>query len=191
MLIVLPALLVLLAGAAAAQNAFVQTGERKMTRVLVFQRDDKGFSIPAQYTFTYGAPEWKEEHEGALSKVKAGERMRFGKDAWATLDTNRPLTIGGVKVPAGIYYLAYEKAGDDKLGLVLLDAATMQKELKDAFQADKAKGGLTIPMKWEKTDNSEDMLAIKIMPTKEGSRDGTLGIVWGPHKLTAPIAIEM
>jgi hypothetical protein len=188
---VLPLLLAVLAGSAFGQQAHSYDADRKMTRVLLFQEDDKGFAIPAQYSFQYGSAEWKEEHGALVGKAKAGDRFRFGKDAWATLDTNRPLTIGGVKVAAGIYYLAFEKAGDDKMNLVLLDAAAMRKDLKDPFQADKITGGTAIPLKWEKTDKSEDDLTVKVMTSKESFKNGTLGILWGPHKLTAPVVIEM
>ncbi len=179
------------AEAQAQAQAMAQNGERKFSRVLFFYRDDQEFSIPCQYMVSYGAPEWKDEHDEALKQAAKGARLRLGKDAWATFETNRPLTIGGVKVPVGYYHLAIEKMDEGKLGLVLLDQAKVREKHLDPFQSDKTEGGIVVPFVAEKSEKPTDELTIRLQTKKETPKDGTLLCAWGPHRLTAAITVEM
>ena len=172
-------------------QSFVQTGERAFSRVLFFDRKDGEFHIPCQIVLTYGAPEWKEEFEGMIAQVKEGRRVRLGKDSWPTLDTNRPLTMGGAKVAPGSYYLTVEAVDDKTWNLVLLDPNDIRKELLDAFQAEKTKGGIAIPMKWQRTEKEQEKLLMTLSGTKDKPRDFTLLLRWGKHELSAPVTIQM
>lgn len=172
-------------------TARTQNTTRQMSRVVYFQTGGGTFAIPAQYAVSWEAPEWKDEHDKALQDAEAGTRLRLGKNAWVTFDTNRPMTIGGANVPAGAYYVVVEKAGDDKLNLVLLDQNEVRAQHLDAFQTDQTKGGVVIPMKWEKSDKAEDEMKFKLLTTPEDPKKGTFGLAWGPHKLSAPTTVTL
>lgn len=187
----LPAsLLLLLHALGSAQSPMVQPGDRKFVRVLFFEERGGKPAVGCQYSLTWGAPEWREEHQKALEGSRPGTRLRLGKDAWTTLDTNRPLVIGGTKVPVGIYYLVLEKTAAKKLSLVLLDVATVQKAVLDPFQSDQTKGGLVIPLTWAGAEEPVAALDIQLTPSEAKPKEASLKLAFGPHRLSAPITAE-
>jgi hypothetical protein len=181
----LPVLLLPLA--LAAQRPVAQTGERQFSRVLVFSQVDGKFAIPCQYVIEYGAPEWKAQYDAYLAEAQVGTRLRVGKDAWTTFDTNRPLKIGGVDVAPGHYCVTAAKVGEKEYALVLLDSASVRAKQLDPFQSGITEGGLVIPLQWERVEKVADTLAIRFSTNQENAKEASLAIAFGPHRLSAPI----
>ncbi len=173
-----------------ALNARAQVTPREMTRLIFFSRGPDGFALPAQVVFQYGQPAWKADYDETIKGAKAGMRARLGKDFWSTLDTNRDLTIGGKAVPAGSYYLAIEKVDDQTMNLVLLDPAEIRKQHLDAFMAEKATGGIPVPMQWEKTEKATELQSLRLQSGKD-PREATFEILWGNHRLSAPLTVKL
>ncbi len=175
---------------AVAQSPFVQSGERQFSRVLFFDEKDGKPSVPCQYSLQWSAPEWRGEHQKALDASPVGTRLRLGKDAWSVLDTNRPLVIGGTKVPAGIYYLALEKTAAKKLAMVLLDPVAIHKAQLDPFQTDQTKGGLVVPLEWTADQKEAESLTMSLTPDQAKPKESTWALSFGPHRLSARISAQ-
>lgn len=183
--------LLVLAAIAPAQEVVArsQTGKCNMTRVLFFKRTPR-FHIPVQYAITYGAPAWKSEYDRML-EGKEAQRFRLGKDWWTTFDTNRDLTVGGAKVPAGSYYLVLERTAKGSINLVALPTAEIRKKRLDAFQSPNTTGGIAIPMMHKKGDgDGAANLQITLAANPEDHNKGKVSINWGPHTLSARIEVH-
>jgi hypothetical protein len=120
----------------------------------------------------------------------SGRRWRFGQNFWTRLDTNIPLTIAGVKVPAGYFYLVL--AHDQKKGLTLvaLDPKPAAARLLDAYQAPQTTGGLEIPLTHTKPGGHAARLTIRLDVDRTKEDHADLVILFGPHRLTAPVTMH-
>ncbi|MCK5944261.1 MAG: tetratricopeptide repeat protein [Planctomycetes bacterium] len=179
--------------AAVKQNAskprlqvFQQTTERKRNRLAWFGNNRS----PGQLSIEYGAVPWQDkfaamaEDEGML-----GRKWRLGADFWTSLDTSVPLTIGGVAVAPGYYYLTLERRASGFV-LGLHDAAQVRAKKLDAFVAHLLKGGIEVPMQHAAADEVAERLAIEVALTN-GKDRGELRIAFGPHRLTAKAAADL
>ena len=177
-----------LAAAAAAQvQAFPMAGQRASTGLFYFDR--KARTSPGQIFIHFGQPAWKEGHEKVVTGDKAA-KLRLGKDWWTTLDATMPLTIGGTKVPAGIYYLGLSKLEKDKWQLMLLDPKEVRKQKKGPHQTAQLTAKLSIDLIYRRLGKLTDKLEISIKASKSDPRIGSLGIHWGNHFLRAQVEVE-
>jgi len=179
-------------GTVAAQDVktYVQTVERKCTRIAYFGANGS----PGQFNIQYGQPAWKDEYNAQMEELK-GKRTRFGNNFWTTLDTNVDLTIGGIKVAAGYYYLAL---GQNKKGdwqLVLFDPAVLRPYHPDAFATAMIKAPATeVPLDYAKVEGGKPAEKLDIeLTAKKGKEIGyaNLAIAWGPHRLAAAIIADL
>jgi hypothetical protein len=154
---------------------------RMSTRIAFFGQN----SSEGQIAIGYGQPETQFD---ALTK---GKRWRFGNNFWTTLDTHLDLTMAGVDVASGYYYLVLERSENDDWFLVLLDPKKARSKKLDASMVDRTTGGTKIPLNWERTESSTDKLTIKLIPNKDDITAATLDIRWGPHELTAPFKVTL
>jgi hypothetical protein len=167
---------------AGAEPPMIQVETRAMTRALWFAQKDGKFSVPGQFCFQYGAPKWSDKY-GEQLKSSSLKRWRFGKDTWTTYDATIPAKIGGVAVPAGLYYVVLERDAKGGYALVLLDPKDAREKKLDAFQADATTGGIVVPLKHETVEDGDGDFKIVITSGKDLGFETT----YGPHKLTAPI----
>lgn len=169
----------------AAPNLLLQSFERQACRIVYWagQAGPKG-----EFTVAYSAPAWTEKLAAQVDAVTTGQRARLGKDQWTSLDTNIELTIGGVGLPAGYYYLAMEKT-DDGWNLVAMEAARIMKMCTDPFLTSKTSGGTLIPMTYSLEQDEEEELSIKFISQDRKSVE--LEILFGPHKLTADVVASV
>ena len=169
----------------AAPTMYLQSFERQACRILYWdgQAGPKG-----EFTVAYSAPAWTEKLAAQVDGVTAGQRVRLGKDQWTSLDTNIDLTIGGVGVPAGYYYLAMEKteAGWD---LIAMEAGRIMKQCTDPFMTAQTTGGIVIPMAYAEEEEEEDELSIEFISADKQAVE--LEILFGPHKLTADVVASI
>lgn len=171
-----------------AFQVFSANSTRGATRILLW-----GQAGPlGQVSIDYGAPVWKEEYSGALASPKFQDRRwRLGQDFWTTLDTQLPLSIGGVDVEPGQYYLTLERTADGKFLLALLDPAPIRKQKLDSYVAHKTEGGTEVEMTLADAEEHAGKLEIALVPRPGARKEATLEIRFGPHVLSAPVQLRL
>lgn len=173
---------------AGALQAYVQTVERRNSRIAWFHKAGS----PGQLSIDYSPVPWQDKYASAFANGEfVGKKWRLGADFWTRLDTSVDLSIGGVKVPAGYYYLTAEQRDGATFVLALHDAAAVKKLRLDAYMAGKLQGGIEVPMEHRDGDGVAKELSI-VLATDEGSKDhGTLEIRFGGHVLSAPLVASL
>lgn len=168
-------------------QVFSQTTQRKRNRVVWFGQD----SSPGQFSIEYGAVPWQPKFGKAIGSEKfLGRKWRLGADFWTSLDTSLPMSIGGVDVPPGYYYLTLEQRDEQSFVLALHDAGKVKKQKLDAFVAHVLQGGIEVPMKHTAGNEVAGKLAIEIK-LSNGQDKGQCRIAFGPHLLTAKALIDL
>jgi tetratricopeptide (TPR) repeat protein len=170
-------------------RAFAIATPRSSARLFLFgNRRSAG-----QVMIDHGQPDWKDAYGEMIdSPDSVGKRWRLGSDFWTTLDSNLDLTIGGTKVPAGVYYLALEHKGDSKIALVLLDPVAVRKEKIDAFQVERTAGsGTEIVLQHREVEDEAEKLAFSFESDPADASSAKLIIRFGPHELTAPVRLQL
>lgn len=173
---------------APGQAAYPEASQRGNARVFYWgPKDNKpnGGSI-GQFAIDYGTPPWKDSYDGALDSQR-DVRWRFGQNFWTNLDTNIDLTIAGVSIPAGYYYLGLEYTSKDEWILWALDPDEVRKEKLDAFEIAQTKGGIKIPLSYSEADDSASKLKITLMKSALARNSVEMRIQFGGHMLKAPI----
>jgi tetratricopeptide (TPR) repeat protein len=163
--------------------------ERRSARLAFFSQAGS----PGQLAIDYGPVVWNDKYDALVGAEKMnGKQWRLGKDFWTNLDSSLALTIGGVDVPAGYYYLTVRQLPENKFALVMHDANEVKQQHLDPFVADKVTGGIECPLEYAKVDAKADKLAITVSLDK-GSKGkaGELKIHFGNHELSAKLGITM
>jgi hypothetical protein len=134
----------------------------------------------ASISIEYGRPFLKGR---AIGKDVApfGQVWRTGADEATTLKTDKPLTFGAVKLPAGTYTL-YTMPGE-KAWLLIINKQTGQPgttydQQQDAGQVTMTLGQAKAPV---------EQLTISIDDTPKGA---TLRIEWGTTSVTTPFSVS-
>ena len=176
------------AGDQGGLQAYVQSVERRNSRIAWFGKQGS----PAQVSIDYSPVPWKDAYESGFVKGKfTGKKWRLGADFWTRLDTWIDLEIGGVKVPAGYYYLTAEQRDASTFVLALHDPAVVKKHRVDGYFAEKLQGGLEIPLQHATGKELQKQLEIEVA-TAAGSLDhGTFTIRFGGHELTAAMVMQV
>ncbi len=167
------------------QTPFPETSRRGNTRIFYWFGPDSA----GQVAIDFGRPRWQPAFAKWLDRPD-GRRWRFGENFWTTLDTNIPLSIGGIEVAVGQYYCAMrndEKAG---LQLLLIDPAEVRAHRLDAYEANKTTGGLVIPLRRGKSDEPAGELDVELTVDPAAKDSGALTIRFGPHVLTADVRLR-
>ncbi len=158
--------------------------ERKGARLALFSQSGS----PGQLAIDYGPVLWKDSYDQKVGDPAfAGRKWRFGRDYWTSLDSNLAIELGGVKVPAGHYYLTVQRNQDGAFQLDLHDASAVKAQKLDAFQCDKLGAGIVVPMTHGKVDDVQDKLAITL--EMDGQVKGELVVRYGPHRLACPLVL--
>ena len=140
----------------------------------------------AQIKIVYGRPHTKDPKTSEVRKiwgglVPYGEVWRMGADEATLLTTDKDLTIGGTKIPAGSYslYLLPEESGAAKL---LVNKQTGQWGTKHDEAQDFAK----IDLKKAPLKNAVDQFTIEL-EKGTGADGGMLRLQWEETEYSAPI----
>jgi len=161
-------------------------GPRRASNMVLFSAD-----MAAGVTVVHGQPEWKKEYDGMLGMLK-GKTHRLGKDLWTTFMTSAPIELGGVKVSPGCYCCGLHCDKDGKFSLAMMDATRAMKKGLMPFGPQTWKPELVAPVELNK-DALKKPAQKMVMSLTADSKDrtkGTFTIAWGPHTLTAPVAIH-
>jgi quercetin dioxygenase-like cupin family protein len=164
------------------QTRYPETSARGSTRVFYWGRSDSA----GQVEIDYGVPQYQPAYARFLAEP-SGQRWRFGQDFWTRLDSNLDLTIGGVELPAGYYYLVLENTKEHGVRLIALDPIAVRQRKLDAFEAPRTTGGIAIPLKAALTANPSERLSIALSVDRSKDDAGALEIVFGPHRFTAEV----
>jgi hypothetical protein len=164
---------------------FSQNVERGLARVVYFG----GSGVAGELWMDYGRPVWNEKLAAEIDKPE-NKRWRFGSDVWTSFESFVAVKAAGVSVPAGYYYAVLEHPAKDKWNLVLLDQKEIRAKKMDAFAASQTSGGITIPLTSGRGDVAE-RLGIKLNVEQAKPKDVTLEISFGPHRLTAPLKVDV
>ncbi|MEM7204065.1 MAG: cupin domain-containing protein [Planctomycetota bacterium] len=167
------------------QQPFDEASQRGSARVFYWH----GASSAGQLDIQYGRPRWQSSYERFIDQP-SGRRWRFGENFWTTLDTNIPLQIGGVAVPVGQYYLAIEHSLEAGLRLVALDPQAVRTRRLDAYEVNKTKGGIEIPLTHSDGHGVAPRLSITLPVDWADENMTELRVRFGPHLLTAPIRMH-
>jgi quercetin dioxygenase-like cupin family protein len=177
-----------------AQMPYPETSLRGNARVFYWY----GNGSAGQLAIDHGRPVWKPAYDAFLERP-GGPRWRLGEKFWTSLDTNIPLTIGGVRVEPGQWYLVLQHRADHGLELVLLDPAAVRARRLDAYEAPKTDGGLVVPLRHERTRAATATRLRIDLVCREGQELGADGsgeghaelvIQFGPHRLHADVVMH-
>jgi hypothetical protein len=171
-------------------QVFGGNGDRAATSQILF-----GNGVMAGMSITYGQPQWQDNYDGMLDKLK-GKLLRLGKDWWTTFTSSADVEIGGVKIPAGAYLLGLSCDKDGKFALAVLDAAKALKAAATPWPIDDAgnmnwKPDMLIPLTLNQgtAKESAEKLTITLQANGDDLAKGTFTLAWGKHTLTAPLAV--
>ena len=177
-----------LAATAPAQGMQVYhfDGPRHATNVVLFSAE-----AAAGVTVVHGQPAWKDEYTGMLGMLK-GKTHRLGKDLWTTLMTSAPVDIGGVKVAPGCYCVGLHCDEDGAFSLAMMDATRAMKKGLMPFGPQTWKPELVAPVELNKNalKKPAQKMVMSLTADSKDRTKGTFTIAWGPHTLTAPVAIH-
>ena len=172
--------------------------ERAATR-LGYWRTDVNAGI-GEVVVSYGRPVWKPEYATKLDELTTGKMWRMGDNFWSLLDTNLPVSIGGVDVEPGLYYLAVRRSEDgQKWELVFIDPVQARGKGLDSFDVGTRPAEIPVlfsaPLGFAKTEAKSDELVERLtvlMKLDDGSQtDGTFRLSWGDFSLSAPVKVRL
>ena len=163
-----------------------QQTERGGTRVAYW--DNENNQALGQAAIDYGRPLWKAEYHEQLDAMTSGKIWRMGENFWTSLDTNLPLTIGGVDVSVGYYYLVVKRSEDGSdWSLAFVDPSETRKKVIDPFEVGTRAAEITVlleaPLTFDTRDVPRERLEIEL--TEEH-----LVIEWGTFALSTPVSVS-
>ena len=167
------------------QTAFPETSMRGNTRIFYWFGD----SSAGQVAIDFGRPRWRPAFTKFLDEPSA-QRWRLGENFWTTLDTNLPLTLGGVEVPVGQYYCVLANPPGGGLQLVLLDPVEVRKQRLDAYEASETVGGLVVPLQRGTGEQVVGELEVELTMAAGAKDEGVLTIRFGREVCTAGVRMH-
>ncbi len=177
----LAALCLALPATAQKVQVFGGNGTRAATTMILF-----GENLMAGVCVTHGQPEWKEEYDGMLDKLK-GKLLRLGKDWWTTWSANTDVELNGVMIPAGEYICGLACDKDGKFTLALLDASQAMKQKLVPFGPQTWQPTISVPLELKKGTAAAvvDKMTMTLKGDEKNPAQGTFTIAWGKHELVA------
>jgi hypothetical protein len=167
------------------QTPYPETSPRGSTRIFYWFTGSAG-----QVAIDHGLPRWQPAY-ARFFNAPGAPRWRFGQDFWTRLDTNIELTMGGVKVPAGEYYLVLEHDATAGLRIIALDPAPIRKAKLDAYQAPQTTGGIAIPLRRdEDVETFAERLALRLDVVDRERGTATLTIDFGPARFVTDVVLH-
>jgi FKBP-type peptidyl-prolyl cis-trans isomerase FkpA len=177
---------VLLFATAAHLNAqyFVadQSLTRRLTRVTWL-----GHSGEQSIAVDYGQAKWSPEYDVFMA-AQTSRHARLGGGPWTTLHSSVDLTIGAIKIPRGRWYLGALRDSKQNWQLTLMAADNLDLKGLGGGATIAVKPDLMLPMQFERTEQSNELLDIKLTSDQGGRSLVTLAIHWGKYRLRTEVA---
>ncbi|MBM4015002.1 MAG: DUF2911 domain-containing protein [Planctomycetes bacterium] len=148
------------------------------------------FTPQGMLCIQYGAPGWKAEYDAQFDQIK-GQNLRLGKDFWTTFNTSCALTIGGVEVAAGAYYLGLKCDAEGKFSLLLLDAKTADAGKQAPWTGATWTPAYTCPLTKTATETEAAVMKMSLAGNGQVAHEMTFTLNWGKHQLAAPIVAKI
>ncbi|MDO8348964.1 MAG: DUF2911 domain-containing protein [Planctomycetota bacterium] len=161
-----------------------QSIARRMTRVTWL-----GESGEQSIAIDYGQPKWGENHEKFMQGQTA-QYARLGNDAWTTLQSGVDLAFGTTKVPRGRWYLGAHRDEKQNWTLTLMAVDKIDVAGLGAGATIGIKPDLEVPMRLEHTEQTTDLLDIRLSSNKQGKENVTLSIAWGKYRLRGDLVAD-
>ncbi len=166
--------------------------ERASARILYWDRDAD--HAAGEFAIDYGRPAWKKDYEdpAKFDSLTKGKVWRMGSNFWTTLDTQLPLKISGIDVPAGSYYLGLDRSPDGSTwSLAFINPARVRAMRLDGFEVARAPILFRVPVATEKAATLTPKLTITLSHDATDIKSGTLRLAWGNVVLTAPVKVAL
>jgi hypothetical protein len=169
--------------------------DRVASSVFMVEGDSpENMKLHGAVSISYTPPEWRDAYDAQLEKgALNGSNQRLGKNWWTSLDTYSALEIGGVKIPAGSYYLGLHIDQSGKFQLMFLDTKQALSNGWLPFVTMPWKSDLKAPLTLAKgsLEKTVTKMEIEISADEEQPSNGKLAIRWGKHELSAPVKFLM
>ncbi|HSR51209.1 MAG TPA: DUF2911 domain-containing protein [Acidobacteriota bacterium] len=167
--------------------------ERASTRIGYWYRNvNAGLG---EVVVTYGRPLWKPEYDQQFDAMTRGKMWRMGDNFWSIFDTQLPVTLGGVEIEPGIYYLAVRRSAQDDWELVFVDQRKARRKMLDSYDVRTRPQEIpilfSVPLNFEKTSEKVEKLTVIFELDKPAKDRGRLRLTWGDFALSAPIVVEV
>ncbi|HSR70014.1 MAG TPA: DUF2911 domain-containing protein [Acidobacteriota bacterium] len=168
--------------------------ERASTRIgYWFRNVNAGLG---EVVVSYGRPLWKAEYEEKFDAMTEGKMWRMGDNYWSIFDTQLPVTLGGVKIDPGLYYLAIRRSQDGaQWELVFIDHEEARRKLLDSYDVRTRPAEIpilfTVPLEFEKTQTPVEKMTVLFELEKPSKDRGFMRLTWGSFALSAPILVEV
>ncbi len=156
------------------------------TRMLFGQN----FTPHGMLCIQYGAPAWKAEYDTQFEKIK-GQNLRLGKDFWTTFNSSCALSIGGVEVAAGAYYVGLKCDAEGKFSLLLLDVKSADDAKQAPWTGATWKPAYTCPLTKSVTETEAAVMKMSLAGNGQAATEMTFTLNWGKHQLAAPIVAKI
>lgn len=167
--------------------------DRASARVLYWNAQTD--SAAGQVAIDYGRPVWRKEYNDSarFDAMTRGKIWRMGSNYWTILDTELPLSMGGKKIPPGLYYLGMHRSEEgSEWSLAFIDPARARKARLDAFQIEKAPVEFEAHMaSVDKAETPTEKLTITLSYPKDDIKRVTMRVAWGNLVLSTPIEVTV
>lgn len=173
-------------------QGYATSSTRGCTRLIYFNQTGNTYDrSPGQLAIEYGMPVWKDAYRTQFDQLTQGKRWRLGENLWTNLDSRFEFEVGGVKMPAGYYYLALDRSFEDDWSLLFFDPI-------DAFEAGFDAWHVnyrdlpeleSAPLRHERVEEIQPQLKMFLQLDPKDDKNSELTIRFGPHKFTTSVRV--
>jgi Protein of unknown function (DUF2911) len=166
--------------------------DRASARLLYW--NNEAHAAAGQLAINYGRPVWRKEYEDPVTfdKITRSRVWRMGSNFWSNLYADVPVTIGGVSVAPGFYFVGLRRSADGApWSLAFIDPVKARNGRIDAFDIGKAPVELTAPMTQESGGTAAVEKLTITLASGNDIRNATLRVAWGHLALSAPVHVAV
>lgn len=135
----------------------------------------------------YGQPQWRPAYEAVVVQL-VPLPMLLGKGAPTTLRTDVALSFGAQTLPRGRWYLGARRNEQQEWSLTLFDADKADASGRGTTGLLAGEPDLRVPMQFSREAEVVDRFEITLKDNKRTSRSLTLGIAFGPFRVSTEVA---
>lgn len=135
----------------------------------------------------YGQPQWRPAYEGVVVQLVASP-MLLGKGAPTTLRTDVDLAFGAQTLPRGRWYVGARRNERQEWSLALFAADKVDASGRGNTALLAGEPDLRVPLRFAREAEVVDRFEITLRDNKRTPRSLTLGLAFGPFRLTTEVA---